>query len=530
MTVPYHLLLGVLAVLLVAVSCAKSYRRLKHIPGPTVAAFTDLWRFLDVWKRHHHDTNLRLHKKHGDVVRLGPNYVSISMPDAIESIYGIGKGFSKSHFYSPWQNIINGKRVPSPVFMQDEALHAKVKRPIAPAYQLSKLVEFEPSIDSTTAAFFTRLDSIAARPEAQPLDFGTWIQYFSFDVIGELTFSRRLGFVKHGRDVEGVIASIAQNFDRNSVLGQMPWVDLVTFKNPLYLKFFAKQMPSPIVKFGARRLQERLNPDSKAEKGDVEVTDPELRLKAVSSTELAERDFLSRFLQGKDTHPDVVDDKQVLAYLFLNINAGADTVTTTLRGLFYHLLRNHSTLDVATSELLNAVKQGTMSSPFPTFSEAQKLPYLQAVIKEALRFHPAISLPLERVVSSAGLVLPDESKTFLPPGTIVGINAWVLHRDPRIFGRDAEVWNPQRWIDADTAQLRRMDAHLFSFGAGKRTCLGRHIAMLELNKIVPALLIRYDMRLADPAKEWKLRNSWIVTQSGIEVCLKRRDGTGQKVV
>jgi hypothetical protein len=177
-------------------------------------------------------------------------------------------------------------------------------------------------VDSTTAAFFTRLDELATNPK-QSVDFGAWLQYYVFDVIGELTFSNRLGFLERGSDVEGVIESIAWNFDKNSVLGQMPWLDLVTHKNPIYLKFMAAPIASPILAFGDRRMLERLNPDDtklEEETPDIVVTDPELQAKAGKSSELAKHDFLSRFLDSKEAHPEVSTRSKSLpicSYVFL---------------------------------------------------------------------------------------------------------------------------------------------------------------------------------------------------------------------
>ena len=206
----------------------------------------------------------------------------------------------------------------------------------------------------------------------------------------------------------------------------------------------------------------------------------------------------------------------------MNINAGSDTIGTTLRAVFYYLLKNRPTLERLVHELTKAHLEKRLSVPFVTWSESQALPYLGAVIKESLRLHPALGLPLERIVPDPGLKLPDANNTFLPPGTVVGINPWVLHRDARIFGKDPDMWNPDRWLDGDSARAKNMEYNLLSFGAGKRSCLGKNIAMLEIHKLVPALLMRYELRLASPEKEWTLFNSWIVRQEGFEVLMSRR--------
>lgn len=494
------------------------YLRHRKVPGPLVAKFTDLWRLLVVWQRDSHDTYLALHKRYGDLVRIGPNCISISRPDMIPTVYGIQKGYVKSDFYAVWQNIINGKRSPSLVFTTDEQQHAMLRRPVAGAFALSTLVEFEPLIDSTTAVFFTKLDELFTST-GKVCDLGTWLQWFAFDVIGELTFSKRLGFLERAEDVEGITKSVAANFDRCSVLGQMPWLDLVTYKNPIYLRFFAKPVGSPIVTFGQRRLQERMQ-GRDDERKEIDIPDPALREKVLNGTIPSKPDFLSRFLTLHEEKPDVVTDRQILVYLFANVNAGSDTIGSTLRAVFYYLLKNRNTLDKLLDELSIAQKNSTLTVPLPSWTECQALPYLNAVIKEALRLNPALALPFERIVPAGGL--KTDSETILPEGTIVGINPWVLHRDRRIFGEDAEAWNPQRWLDADEAKVKYMDHHILSFGAGKRACLGRNIATLELLKVVPALLLRYEMELARPEREWKVVNSWAVRQEGLDVVITRR--------
>jgi hypothetical protein len=67
-------------------------------PRPKAAAFTTLWRLLAVWGGRAETTCLDLHKRYGDLVRIAPNCVSISKPDAISAIYGIGKGFIKASY------------------------------------------------------------------------------------------------------------------------------------------------------------------------------------------------------------------------------------------------------------------------------------------------------------------------------------------------------------------------------------------------------------------------------------------------
>ena len=340
-------------------------------------------------------------------------------------------------------------------------------------------------------------------------------------MIGELTLSKRLGFMERAEDVENIAASIGANFDRCSVLGQMPWVDNWIYKNRIFQKLFVKGKVNPIIAFGQRRLQERL--DSKGDEDteqSLDIKDAALSEKVLHGTLPSKPDFLSRFLKLHDEQPEIVTDQALLAYLFININAGSDTIASTARAIFYYLLKHPSSLAKLHDELDEAKNEGRLTTPLPTWSEVQALPYLNAVIKEALRLNPALALPLERITPSTGLQI---GETFISPGTIVGINPWVLHRDTRIFGDDAENWNPDRWLSNDAEKVKYMDHHILAFGAGKRTCLGRNIAMLEMSKLVPAMVLRYEMKLKEPEKEWKVINAWAVRQEGLDVVIKRRD-------
>lgn len=68
---------------------------LRSLPGPFLAKFTDAWRLLKVWRGDYEKTTICLHEKYGDVVRVGPNMISIADPAAIESIYGVKTNFPK---------------------------------------------------------------------------------------------------------------------------------------------------------------------------------------------------------------------------------------------------------------------------------------------------------------------------------------------------------------------------------------------------------------------------------------------------
>lgn len=177
--------------------------------------------------------------------------------------------------------------------------------------------------------------------------------------------------------------------------------------------------------------------------------------------------------------------------------AGSDTTGITMRAAFYFLLKNPSKMDKLLAELSEQGHAGKFSREdgLAQWEEVRDLPYLSAVINESLRCHPAVGLTLERMVPADGVNLVGH---FLPGGTIAGCSAWVLHQNTDVYGKDAADFRPERWIEASPEQKRRMNNTLFSFGAGARTCIGKNISLLELYKLVPTILRRFEVSLLQP--------------------------------
>ena len=131
-------------------------------------------------------------------------------------------------------------------------------------------------------------------------------------------------------------------------------------------------------------------------------------------------------------------------------------------------------------------------SPLPQYRETKNLPYLHAVVKEALRLHAPVGVVLERLVPKGGVTLCGH---FLPEGTIVGCNPAVVHMDRRVYGHKYPVdqYKPERWLEAKEDERADMERCFMAFGSGKRSCIGKNISLLEVYKLVPLLLNRFEV-------------------------------------
>ncbi|KAH8725553.1 pisatin demethylase [Phaeosphaeriaceae sp. PMI808] len=486
---------------------------LNHIPGPFWASFTDIYRLSVVWGRRPDKWHIRLHEQYGEVVRIGPATVICSKHKAAKKIYALNSGFVKPNFYPVQQALRQGIPLKTLFTSTDETFHAKLRRSVNNAYAMSSLVQFEPLVDSAIGEFLTQLRTRYAEKsgDAKILDFGEWLQYFAFDVICELTYSKRLGFIERGEDIENIITDLEWVLDYSAVVGQIPILDRVFLKNPIRKWMSARGLlrGTPVAHFAMRRIAE-----TKAR------TETNLSDKSGTLNKKPRRDFLSCFQEAHHKDPDFIGEDRVLALTVANMIAGADTTAISLRAIFYNLARNPSNLAKLRDELNQVIaKRGSEKGALFTWNEVRDLPYLSAVINESLRTHPAVGLPLERIVPPSGLLLDE---TIIPSGTNVGCSAWILHLDEQVWGTKPECWIPERWIDATASQKAEMKNSLFSFGAGARTCIGKNISYLEMYKLVPAVLHAFNVDLAYPGKEWTLHNAWFVKQSGFHVKLSDR--------
>jgi cytochrome P450 len=229
-------------------------------------------------------------------------------------------------------------------------------------------------------------------------------------------------------------------------------------------------------------------------------------------------DMLSKWSAMRNADPSKMSTRDVIVHLSGNVFAGSDTTAIVLRAVIYFLCKNPEAMTKVVDELDAADRGGLLSNPVAYKEALNHLPYFNAVLKEAMRIHPSVGLLLERHVPSGGATLCGQH---IPAKTIIGINAWVLHYDEKVFPKP-EKFMPERWLDSDERKVAEMERSFFAFGAGSRTCIGKNISLMEMAKIIPQLLREYKIALAHPKKEWKTKNVWFVQQSGVDCVLTRR--------
>ena len=262
----------------------------------------------------------------------------------------------------------------------------------------------------------------------------------------------------------------------------------------------------PVVIFAKARMDERLK--------ELELCKA-CQCNANSASPGHSADLLSMFLKAKDERPDFFHEGRILTMAVSMAFAGSDTTAISLSAAFYYLLKSPRCYQKLTDEIDTAIWCGTLEDRpkgLITWAESQKLPYLDACIKEAFRLHPAVGLSLERVVPPEGAHICGES---ISGGTIVGCSAWVIHRRPEIFGSDVDVYRPERWLEASQESRKEMEGCMFQFGMGARTCIGKNISLLEIYKLLPCFLRRFEVGLVLLRRDYYVREPWMLTRKVI---------------
>ncbi|GMI96211.1 cytochrome P450, family 76, subfamily C, polypeptide 4 [Hibiscus trionum] len=165
--------------------------------------------------------------------------------------------------------------------------------------------------------------------------------------------------------------------------------------------------------------------------------------------------------------------------------AGTDTTSNTLEWAMAELLRNPQVLLKAKEELEQIIgKRNPVEE-----SNINRLPYLQAIIKETFRMHPTIPLLLPHKASSDA----DVCGFRIPEGSQVLVNVWAIGRDPSIW-ENPNSFMPERFLGSGI-DVKGRDFGLIPFGAGRRICPGLPLANRMLHLMLGSLVNAFDWKL-----------------------------------
>ena len=363
--------------------------------------------------------------------------------------------FDQGESYETTSQAVKGKVIHTIVAIRDEARVTAMKKHIISAFTTTAILDYEHHIDINIRRLMKHLSSAG-----DEVDISEWNSAYSYDTICRVAFSEDQGVLDAHKEASLLFKAGRDRFEHWYTWLSLPGLERLIFKNKMVTW---KTGTSPLGQMATARLMKR------TEDGGLG----------------SHHDLLDRYLQAGTKNPQLFTPPTIIGLALSTIHAGAETTAHSLTVTLFHLIRHPRVMASLRAEL-----DGTKLSSPPLWTEVKNLPYLEAVIKESGRISPLLIGPVEREVPAGGMEI---AGTYVPGGTIVAMNVHALNRDPNIWGADVDVFRPERWLEAEPAQLALMERSNLYFSAGRRLCIGQHIAWIEMKKYLPEFLGRFDV-------------------------------------
>ncbi|KAK3326091.1 cytochrome P450 [Apodospora peruviana] len=481
-------LLGALVVAYLARVVYQWYR-LSHIPGPFWAAFSKYWMVRESLNGRQPITIKKATDQYGSLVRIGPNELVTDDPEVLRKMMAVRSPYTRG----PWYDAMRLDPTRDNLFSQrDEVAHTKLRAKMAAGYSGKENESMETTIEENIANLVSLVETkyLSEGQQYRPMDFAQKTQYFTLDVISHLAFGKPFGYLEQDTDPYDYI-KITNSF----IPVMLVLADVPLLANMLQSRLLRGLLPKSSDKlgFGAfigvakKMVAERFAPDAKSQP-----------------------DMLGSFIRHGLTQEEAAGES------LLQVVAGSDTSASTIRLVILYLLGNPPAYRLLQTEIDRGIAAGKISSPIKD-AEARRMPYLQAVIKEGLRIKPPASGAFFKTVPPGGDVIHGK---FIPAGTHIGSSPFGIHHDKKVFGADAEMFRPERWLEADEEGLAKMTSTVdMVFHYGKYQCLGKNVALMEFNKIFVELLRRFDFCQVRPDQPAHISNAgiWIIEDIWVRV-------------
>jgi hypothetical protein len=182
-----------------------------------------------------------------------------------------------------------------------------------------------------------------------------------------------------------------------------------------------------------------------------------------------------------------LSDLEIASEVADHLLAGIDTTSDTLMFLVWVLSQpqNIKYQDKLLQELREMPPDSFNSLGLPKANATDKLPYLDAVIKETLRLYA----PLPATEPRASPVNTVIDGYEIPANTVVGMLPYALHRNPQVF-HEPSKFDPDRWFGTSES-VAEMKKWWWAFSSGGRMCIGIHLAMAEMTTLAAAIYRTY---------------------------------------
>ncbi|KAI4865389.1 cytochrome P450 [Hypoxylon rubiginosum] len=467
-----------------------SWFRLRKFKGPLPAALSHFWLAKANYSGKALDYYMSAREKYRTpLLRVAPNMLMTDDPEIIRQMNTARNGYARSQWYDSFRL---DPYVHNMFSSRDLSYHDDVKNRTAAGYSGREVPNLESDVDNQISRIMTliREKHLSTSGNTKPMDFTLVAQLFTLDSLSTIAYGEPFGFIAANGDLNGFVRKARATFPFVTLCSMVPILNTIFFSN-FWLSIAGPKITDEkgfgvLMAMAGKVVAPRFGPDAKENQNDM----------------------LASFVRHGLTR------RQCEAEALLQILAGSDSTGNAIRSMMLAVVSSPQTYRKLQEELDEADAKGTISSPI-TLAEAKKLPYLQAVIYESIRYHPPLIGVNSKVVPDGGDTLAGQ---FVPGGTNIAVNPWALMRHVPTFGPDVEAFRPDRWLEATPDEYVNMQRNAeLVFGHGRFMCAGKTVAFMELNKIIVELLRAFDFQLINflkPCEEvlythFLMENLWL---------------------
>ncbi|RPD56953.1 cytochrome P450 [Lentinus tigrinus ALCF2SS1-7] len=466
---PTTSLLGSIAIVALGVLLQRLFLHpLSRFPGPKVAAAT--WWYMtyyEVFKdgamiEHLND----LHARYGPVVRISPNQLHFKGLEAYTDIYSNSNRFIKDS--RTYCFIRQGSPA---VFSLLDVREAKPRRDyLSPIFSRRALLKLEPVIQAKVDGLVQQFRQYGEA--GKPANIRRGYRSFTTEVVFAYCFGSDEDYMSAPDFAHKAVRSSEAAFDYFLVFVHFPWMYVLV---RWMVRLAAWRQPQSSAHL--ERLRAKI---------DGFADDPQLLWQEPQETM-----FHHLVAPQPETGREGIRSKSILWAEANNmVGAGSETTASILTVATFYVLNDASIRKRLVTELVEAWPDVDMQVGLETL---EKLPYLTAVIKEALRVGHGIVGPLPRIVTPNDAIIAGHA---VPAGTVVAAGHSFIHLDPVVFP-DPYAFCPDRWLGGN----KDLDQYLVVFSRGPRQCIGVNLAWSELYLVLGNVFRKLEMELHDTTIE-----------------------------
>lgn len=336
----------------------------------------------------------RLHLKYGDAVRIAPDEISWTNPEAWSDIYGHPSAQQSGTLKDPrfYGEAANGAQ---DIIRANFTDHSRFRRGFSHAFSERTMASYEPLLRTQVERLVEGVRSSLAADARRPIDLTQAFDLTTFDVMNEFCFGKPLYMHEKTENHEWMksLHACAKAVGLFRIARYSPWASML-------LPFFVPLSLVRKYRASFRLCAENVN----------------IKMGSLTGDDKNRRDLWSRLVDLPENAQ--FSREELHANSVIMMLAGAETTATLLTGLVYYLLTCEGPLD----KLLTEIRGAFHSASDINFRALSQLPYLQACIDEGLRLFPPVPVGNARLVPPEGRVIC---------GSLIPAKVHILQRNPQ---------------------------------------------------------------------------------------------------